>query len=386
MNHEEKKNDAALPASTGTDSPAFMELLLSDNAKRLKAILDADDRAALKSLYGAGSKSLEALLLDEDSKRLKRFLFGDNFKNLAEIARYSRVRAQVQFEEAWSALERVVDIGAPGIEARLNEQRHLLLNTEKIWDHLTQAVMDDGVAKLRHGSLRFPDRAALWTLLQEILINEDYFAELGTDSPRILDCGAHYGAGVYYFVTRYPGARVTAFEPDPSNLGVLSENVSKNGFANVEVLPYALSAEDGARTLYRSEQFTMASALSDRRKHFGESLKPVEVQCRRLSPYLNEPIDFLKLDIEGEEDRVLAECAGALPNVHYLFCEYHQGAGLSGDRLPKILQLLEDSGFNVQVGKSYSTQQRTGRRPMTFVDGPYSAVIYAKNRNWPPKA
>ncbi len=192
--------------------------------------------------------------------------------------------------------------------------------------------------------------------------------------------------GLYYFVTQYPGARVTAFEPDPANFEVLSQNVSRNGFKDIELLPFALSAEDGVRTLYRSDKFSMASSLSDRRKQFGESLEPVEVQCRRLSPYLREPVDFLKLDIEGEEDRVLEECAEGLSRVHYLFCEYHQGAGLPGDRLPKILQLLADRGFDVHVGKSHGSQARTKRRPMTFVDDTYSAVIYAKNRNWPKLA
>ncbi len=414
----------------GTGSQTLKSLMLDDDAKRLRVILGEDEYAFLKSMFSPGSRALKDILLDDGAKRLQRILFADDFAVLDllfrgagsgalrhlllmdesrlakealsannskalysllfenalidDVVRLSRTRAHVHFAEAWSQLQPHVESGAAGMEQRIEQQRRLLLSTDKIWEHLTLAITGDGLARLRDGAMKFGDHGALWTLIHEILINEDYYAELQTKEPRILDCGAHFGMGLYYFVAQYPGARITAFEPDPGNFEVLSENASRNGWKGVELLPYALSEEDGTRTLYRSEKFSMASSLSDRRKHFGESLESTEVQCRRLSPYLREPIDFLKLDIEGEEDRVLEECAGVLGNVRYLFCEYHQGQGLAGERLPKILQLLTDRGFDVQIGKSHGFQARSKHRPMTFVDGTYSAVIYARNRNWPP--
>ena len=39
----------------------------------------------------------------------------------------------------------------------------------------------------------------------------------------------------------------------------------------------------------------------------GDETREFTVECRRLSEYLQEPVHFLKMDIEGYEDVVLAE-------------------------------------------------------------------------------
>ena len=126
----------------------------------------------------------------------------------------------------------------------------------------------------------------------------------------------------------------------------------------------------------------MAGSLTERRRIVGDNVSEIEVRCRKLSEFLQEPIHFLKLDIEGSEDVVLAEAGELLKNVQHVFCEYHHGAGLNTDRLGRILLLLDENGFDVQVGKSFSSQRGTERRPMSFVGRPYSGGIWAKNKSW----
>jgi hypothetical protein len=126
----------------------------------------------------------------------------------------------------------------------------------------------------------------------------------------------------------------------------------------------------------------MAGSLFDRRRAFGDNVDEIEVECCKLSDYLHEPIHFLKLDVEGAEDIVLTDSRPLLKNIQYIFCEYHQGLGLSSGRLGKILHLLNESGFEAQIGKSFNYQQVSKFKPMEMVERPYSAVIWAINLNW----
>ena len=47
-----------------------------------------------------------------------------------------------------------------------------------------------------------------------------------------------------------------------------------------------------------SESDSMAGSLTERRRESGDYCAEIPVECRRLSPYLEEPVHFLKLDIE----------------------------------------------------------------------------------------
>jgi hypothetical protein len=69
----------------------------------------------------------------------------------------------------------------------------------------------------------------------------------------------------------------------------------------------------------------------------------------RLRDYLNDgPIDLLKLDIEGAEAVVLADCAPALHAVRAMEIEVHE---FDRDRRhgAEIRQLLQDCGFTYAV-------------------------------------
>ena len=57
----------------------------------------------------------------------------------------------------------------------------------------------------------------------------------------------------------------------------------------------------------------------------GISGKSAEVPSVRLKRILEkEPVDLLKLDIEGSEETVLKDCAEALQNVHALLLVLHE--------------------------------------------------------------
>jgi len=83
-----------------------------------------------------------------------------------------------------------------------------------------------------------------------------------------------------------------------------------------------------------------------------DSSAPTQQTIRivRLSNYLREQVDFLKLNIEGEELPVLRECAdaGVLSNVRQMVVEYHGWAN-GEQRLGDLLNLLDREGFRYLV-------------------------------------
>ena len=106
---------------------------------------------------------------------------------------------------------------------------------------------------------------------------------------------------IYYFKSLYPKAKITGFEPVPHIRELALENIQQNNYADVEILPYALSDTEEKKTFFISKTYSMAGSLTTRRRHFHDEVTEIPVECRRLSPYLQEPIHFLKLDVEGAE-------------------------------------------------------------------------------------
>lgn len=233
---------------------------------------------------------------------------------------------------------------------------------------------------LRRAPMRLPDTHSFWPQLFEVLIREDYRFEAGTDTPRIIDAGVHLGLATYYFKSLYPSARIVAFEPSPALFAVAEENLLRRClFTDVALHPFALHHTEGEVSFHLDSMDTMAGGIGE-----AEGCETVAVRAVRLSGYLGEPVDYLKLDIEGAEGGVLRECAGLLHRVHHVFIEYHERHAPEKNSLPEILRILDEAGFDYEVGKSFGFQQRTEHAPMTHLPQPYSAVIWAKNRVWPP--
>ena len=293
-----------------------------------------------------------------------------------------RLAATGELRECWNTLSPVFQKDREDIAKEYLATMIGLRDENDVVERLLDAMCERDRVFLANGVMRFSDRYSLRILINEILVNEDYYFETDTDSPRILDCGTHFGLAIYYFKSFYPQARITGFEPIPELRELALENVRTNGYGDVEILPFALSERNEKVVFVVSNTSSMAGSLTDKRRIAGDDVREIEVECRKLSDYLREPVHFLKLDIEGSEDVVLSEAEPFLGNVQHIFCEYHHGNGLGTDRLMKILHVLDRAGFDVQVGKAFDFERRSVKRPMTFVGEPYSAAIWAKNRVW----
>lgn len=172
--------------------------------------------------------------------------------------------------------------------------------------------------------------------LQEIFVDQVY-KQLLPPNALILDCGANIGLSVIWLKQCYPAARIIAFEPDPTNFLLLEKNINSYNLDNITCHPAAVWKEDTQLTFSGGEG--MASGLTTT-----NSKDAITVNCLQLKKFLSQPVDFLKLDIEGAEWDVITDCAESLGVVNRIFVEYH-GQFTDQDKLIQILDILKKAGF-----------------------------------------
>lgn len=189
--------------------------------------------------------------------------------------------------------------------------------------------------------IRITDGRSLFIQIKDAFIHGIYHFETDNPRPVIVDGGSNIGASILYFKQLYPNARILGFEPDPAIFAMLTENVSRNNLQDVSLHEVGLGSETGVTTF-----------LSDNSAggQFGEGEKGIQVRVEPLSKYIDGPVDFLKLNIEGQELPVLQELetSGKLRDVRELVFEYHGWAGQE-QRLGELLTLLDRNGFRYFV-------------------------------------
>ncbi len=235
-------------------------------------------------------------------------------------------------------------------------------------DFLCAHLCDGKTFHMRDAKLQIVDEHAIWTLINEILVDQEYYFESDNDEPFIIDCGANFGMSTIYFKQLYSKARVLAFEPVPFLHKLAVANVKANGYANVEIVKKGLSSNKGEARFYLSREYSMAGSLTDRRVKFGDEIEELRIQTVPLSDYIDREVDFLKLDIEGSEGEVLLELGDKLSLVKRMCVEWHMLPGNEETvRLDQILTLLSKHGFDYQIGKSGSYAKKTKTKPMSYV-------------------
>jgi FkbM family methyltransferase len=188
--------------------------------------------------------------------------------------------------------------------------------------------------------IEYTDLLSLYVEYKDIFFHRIYHFDATHSNPVILDGGGCIGMSVLYFKRIYPAAEVICFEPDPSMCRLLARNIEANKLSRVRVVDAAMAAEVGTLSF-------AADGSDGGRIH---SAGAITVRAVRLSDYLDREIDFLKLNIEGQELAVLREAASnnRLRNVRQIVLEYH-GWPDGEQRLGPILTLLEQNGYRYLV-------------------------------------
>jgi FkbM family methyltransferase len=151
----------------------------------------------------------------------------------------------------------------------------------------------------------------------------------------IVDCGAHIGLFSALAAATFPSARLLAFEPNPANLEHLRRNLAQDG-GRAEIHAAAVSTADGRARF--SADVSNGGRLTE-----GGSREVAVVDLRAHLPRAESLL--LKLDIEGEETRVLPHVLPALPKRCAMFVETHDGAAA----VSAVTSLLAGEGFVTTV-------------------------------------
>jgi FkbM family methyltransferase len=231
--------------------------------------------------------------------------------------------------------------------------------------------------------VRINDGPNFFMQYKDIFINRIYHFDTESHAPTILDCGGNIGMSVLYYKQIYPEARITTFEPDPAVFGYLQDNLTRNGMTDVGLVQAAVCGSEGFLTFHSDGKY--ASNLASETAPLEKGWTKQRVPCVRLSNYLTEPIDFLKINIEGAEWEALADSGDRLHLVKEMVIEYHHLPGLPRT-LHNILDLLDRQGFEYLVN-DFDSETNGGVQPPFRLapESRYFLLIYGRRTGAPSK-
>lgn len=183
--------------------------------------------------------------------------------------------------------------------------------------------------------LRYADLHSFYHQARQIFGERLYDFRCGVPAPRILDCGAHIGLASLFFKEQFPAARIEAFEADAELADTCRKNLAAFG-VDVGVVQAAVWTHD------RGVSF---ATTHDDAGHVVAGSGGDAVPSLRLKTLLEaERVDFLKLDVEGAEFDLIADCGDSLDNVDRLVIEVHAMGGEQA-QIGHLLKDLEVRGF-----------------------------------------
>ena len=141
-----------------------------------------------------------------------------------------------------------------------------------------------------------------------VAANNIYDAPLTDLFRRHVKPGMHVvdiGANIGYFTLLAaslvgPTGKVTAFEPNSENCRLMLMSIEHNNFQNVKLIPVALGREAG-NALFATD-LGSNGAFADPSSHRYYDIVPVMA----IDDILKEPVDLIKIDVEGAEEFVFS--------------------------------------------------------------------------------
>ena len=160
----------------------------------------------------------------------------------------------------------------------------------------------------------------------------------------IVDAGANIGIAGLWFLTRYPGSTLLAFEPEPTNFRLLCANLAAR--LKVTLEPAALGATEGHAELHLAGHGAVHSL---KEQHGGQV---IEVPVKTLDAFLAardiDHVELLKVDVEGAEMDLLEGLGQRIDGVQVIVGECHERFVDA----EKFYRYLGDRGFRV-VNKAF---------------------------------
>jgi len=164
---------------------------------------------------------------------------------------------------------------------------------------------------------------------------------------------------------------VYAFEPSQNNVKLLKGTMNLNNFQNVSIIDKAVSDKPGKSLFYLSNGIS-AHSLSD----FGYNKGAIEVEIESLDHFFqnsNKKVDFLKIDAEGYDFKVIKGMENILsnPNLKFLIEFFPDRLKKAGDSPKEFLLFLLERGFTVMdLKKNIQLTVKNVEEITEFYDSP----------------
>ena len=160
---------------------------------------------------------------------------------------------------------------------------------------------------------------------------------------KVIDIGANYGLySLSIAKIAGPSGKIWAFEPTPSTAACLKKSIDANNFSNIELIQLGLSDRFGSASFYTSPNSELNSLSKEATA--GDNVEEISLvtldHC--LAQYDWQDIDFIKLDAEGEEAKILSQGHKTLSALSPLIM--FELKHLSSVNLPLIKQ-FKDLGY-----------------------------------------
>jgi FkbM family methyltransferase len=164
-------------------------------------------------------------------------------------------------------------------------------------------------------------------------------ALLDARPPRILDVGANIGIFGVFALARWPGAEITAYEPDPGNRAVLRRTAAANDDGERwTVVGSAVSNAVGEL------RFVPGLGAEAHIAHPHED-RTISVPTVDFFEQVGAGVDLVKMDIEGGEWAILADPRLAGAPVTAIRLEWHRFHCPQPDARAEATRLLRAQGF-----------------------------------------
>jgi FkbM family methyltransferase len=229
----------------------------------------------------------------------------------------------------------------------LSYQRYrLFFSTRKLGNGFVQTHLPDGVVTQPNDSCAFGYETYVLNVYDKLhsIRSKDV----------VIDVGAHVGVFTLKAAKRAKNGLIVAIEPHPLNFVLLQSNIRENKLENVIALNIALADSNNWTRLYISKE-SGGHTIAPRETRGRELDEFVKVRARTLDSVINElgikKVDFIKVDAEGVELKVLAGAQNALKNSRGLrlaIASYHY---LGETR--EVSEFLALRGFTVSRSRSF---------------------------------
>lgn len=194
--------------------------------------------------------------------------------------------------------------------------------------------------------------------------NTDLFHRILKPGDVFVDVGANFG----YFsmlAGMLVGAKgkLYAFEPIPRVFELLTKSLKANGFLQGKAKVYQMAVSDKAEQIelhYKDGDFSGGSLYIPESRVKQENFSTTVVTTTTLDAVgIEEPVDFIKIDAEGSESKIIegmSELIGNSPNLKILL-EYNEAYINKHQPVASFKEKLKAFGFYFYaVGKDSSCQ------------------------------